>query len=50
MKGKVVINFEQTEDGKCEWNINQEGDDKLSNDDILYLLENVMRDVMEKEG
>jgi len=50
MKGKVVINFEHTEDGKCEWNVKQEGNDKLSNDDLLYLLETVMRDVMEEKS
>ena len=40
MKVKVVIDYEQTDDGKCSWNFKQEGNEEL---------ENVIRDIMEKD-
>jgi len=49
MKGKVVIDYEQTDDGKCSWNFKQEGNEELGNDDLVYLLENVIRDIMEEQ-
>jgi len=49
MKGKVVINFEHTIDGDCIWNFDQSGDEKLSNDDLVYLLETIVRDIIEEQ-
>ncbi len=49
MKGKVVIDYEQTDDEKCSWKFKQEGNEELDNDDLVYLLENVIRDIMEEQ-
>jgi len=48
MKGKVVINYEHTDDGDCKWDIFQEGENELNNDDLIFLLESVVRDVIEE--
>ena len=49
MKGKVVIDYEQTDEGKCSWKFKQEGNDELDNNDLVYLLETVIRDIMEEQ-
>lgn len=49
MNGKVVIDYEQTDDGKCSWKFKQEGNEELDNNDLVYLLENVIRDIIEKD-
>ena len=48
MKGRIVIDYEQTDDGKCSWNFNQEGNTELDNNDLVYLFENIIRDIMEE--
>lgn len=40
LQGKVIINFEYDEEKeKCRWDLKQEGKDKLSNDDLIQLLQ-----------
>jgi hypothetical protein len=48
MKGKVVIDF-QEDNGECTWNIRQEGEDELQNEDLITLLEHVIRDLLPEE-
>ena len=49
MKGKVVIDFEYTEDNRCSWDINQEGINKLDNENLVYLLQHVVGELASSE-
>jgi len=43
MRGKVIIDFEYDENSNsCSWDINQEGIDKLDNENLLFLLQHVI--------
>lgn len=47
LQGKVVINFQYDEKNeKCSWDLKQEGEDKLSNDDLILLLQHCVGDLM----
>jgi len=38
MKGKVLIDFGYDEKNECSWNLEQEGETKLDNENLIYLL------------
>jgi len=47
LQGKVVINFEYDEEKeKCHWELKQEDKDKLSNDDLIHLLQHCIGEFM----
>jgi hypothetical protein len=35
--------------GECSWNISREGKDKLNDENLISLLETVLRDLMSNE-
>ena len=45
-KGRVIIDFESDEIGRCSFNINQECDDELQKEDLISLLEHILRELM----
>jgi hypothetical protein len=45
-KGKLIIEYESDELGKCSFNINQQGKDKLDDNDLIALLEHIIREKM----
>ena len=47
-KGKVVIDFQEI-NGDCTWNVSQEGENELQNDDLVTLLEHVIRDLLPED-
>ena len=46
LKGKVIIDFEYDEVKKCSWNIQQEGEDELDKENLIYLLQHVAGELM----
>ena len=51
MKGRVVIDFERDEDAeKCSYDLKQEGEDTLGNEDLISLFEHIIRELMSEEG
>ena len=44
-KGKVIIDF-QEDNGECTWDVSQEGETELENEDLVTLLEHVIRDLL----
>jgi len=49
MKGKVVIDFEYDEKSKCNWDIKQEGKDNLNNENLVYLLQHIVGELISNE-
>jgi len=45
-KGKVIIEYESDDSGKCNFKISQEGKEKLDDDNIIFLFEHVLRELM----
>lgn len=48
-KGKVIIDFESDDEGKCSFNINQDGTDTLDNENLISLFEHILRELMPDE-
>lgn len=47
LKGKVTINFEYDEQKeKCSWDLKQEGKDTLDKDDLVFLLQHCVGELM----
>ena len=46
LKGRVIINFEYDEEKECSWNIKQDGESKLNNENLIYLLQHVTSELM----
>ncbi len=46
IKGKIIIDFESDEEGECSWKIQQEGKDKLNDEDMISLFEHIIRETM----
>lgn len=46
MKGIVIIDFEADEKGDCNFNIKQEGEDTLDNNNLISLFEYVIRELI----
>jgi hypothetical protein len=47
MKGKVVIDFEYDEETEdCKWDLNQEGETELDKQNLIFLLEHVLSELM----
>jgi len=46
LKGKVIIDFEYDEVKKCSWNIQQEGENELNNENLIYLLQHITGELM----
>ncbi|HIH28256.1 MAG TPA: hypothetical protein HA260_00465 [Thermoplasmata archaeon] len=47
LQGKVVINFQYDEEKeKCHWDLQQEGKDLLSKDDLIQLLQHCITEYM----
>jgi len=46
IKGRIIIDFESDEEGECSWNIQQEGKDKLDDEDMISLFEHIIRELM----
>ena len=38
-KGRIIIDFESDESGECSWNITREGPEKLDDENLKSLLE-----------
>ena len=49
MKGRVIIDFESDEKEKCEYKIQQTGKDTLNNENLIFLLEHIISELMENE-
>ena len=47
--GVPVIDFEYDENSRCSWNINQEGIDTLDDENLIYLLQHVVGELVSKE-
>jgi hypothetical protein len=45
-KGKVIIDYQSDELGRCTFNINQEGEEKLDDGDLISLFEHIIREKM----
>jgi len=45
-KGKIIIDFEYNEENKCNWDIKQEGESKLNNEGLIYLLQHVTSELV----
>jgi hypothetical protein len=45
-KGKVIIDYESDELGRCSFNIVQDGQEKLDDNDLVSLFEHVIRELM----
>ena len=48
-KGRIIIDFESDENGKCDYNILRQGEDKLDNEDLKSLLEHVLGELIAQE-
>ena len=48
-KGKVIIDFESDDEGNCSFNINQDGTDKLDNENLISLFEHIIRELYPDE-
>lgn len=49
IKGKVIIDFEADAIGKCNWNLAQDGEGKLENEELITLLEHVIMDLLPED-
>ena len=48
MQGRLIIDFERDEKKeKCSYNYKQEGKYKLKKEELILLLENIIRDIMD---
>ena len=45
-KGRVIIDFESDDEGNCNWNIQQECDEDLDNDNLVSLFEHILSDLI----
>jgi len=45
IKGRVVIDFQADKIGECSWNLSQDGDSKLTNEELVTLFESVIIDL-----
>ena len=45
-KGRVIIDFESDDEGNCNWNIQQESDEELDNDNLVSLFEYILGDLL----
>lgn len=48
-KGRVIIDFESDEKGECNFTIQQDGQDKLDNENLISIFEHVIRELMPLE-
>jgi len=48
IKGKIVIDFGYQEN-KCSWDMPQEGPEELDSDNLIYLFQSIIGDLIEKE-
>jgi len=48
-KGRLVIDFESNEEGDCRFNIHQEGNDHLDNDNLISLFEHILGDLIQDQ-
>jgi len=46
IKGRVVIDFQADKIGECSWNLSQDGDSKLTNEELVTLFESVIIDLL----
>ena len=46
LKGKIIINFEYDEEKECSWDIQQEGESKLDDENIIYLLQHITSELV----
>jgi hypothetical protein len=49
INGKVIIDFEYDENSRCSWNISQQGADELDNENLIFLLQHVVSELMSKK-
>jgi len=49
MKGKIIVDFEQDEENKCSWKIQQKGKDNLDNENLIFLFEHIISELMADE-
>ena len=48
MKGRLIIDFEKDEEKeKCSFDFKQDGEFKLKTEELILLLENIIRDLMD---
>ncbi|MBN1280092.1 MAG: hypothetical protein JXA00_00415 [Candidatus Thermoplasmatota archaeon] len=46
-QGKVIIHFEYDEENeKCRWDLKQEGRDQLDNENLIFLFQHVISELM----
>ena len=41
MRGKVVIDFEYSNDNKCSWDIKQIGEENIDKETLVHLLQHI---------
>ena len=46
---KIIIDFQYDEENKCRWNLTQQGKDKLNNEDVIYLLQHIIGELVYTE-
>jgi hypothetical protein len=44
-KGKIIIDY-RSNNGNCDWRVSQEGPNELDNENLVFLLENVIGDLI----
>ena len=49
IEGRVIVDFESDEEGECNWKIQQEGKDKLDDENLISLFEHIIRELMPKD-
>lgn len=49
MKGKIIIDFESNRNGECIWDIKQEGESVLDDENIVSLFEHIIREKIKWE-
>ena len=45
VKVKIIIDYEYEPEKKCRWKIKQEGNETLDNENLIYLLQNIVGDL-----
>ena len=45
-KGRIIIDYESDELGRCNYDLSQEGQEELEENDLISLLEYVIRELL----
>ena len=48
-KGKIIIDYQADDLGRCDFNINQQGEEKLDENNLISLFEHILRELMPED-